>query len=354
MDIGTLDPIRPARPVFDWFFDREVRSRYFRGLSFDSPPGDPGWFGPGSAVWHVHGHWPTLVLGLNCAAYIEGLDPSIWWMGVDHSRIQGPDRSGEHLSIDPEGAAVRFGHSLSFFIGTAYGSTETAERVARSVRAMHHTVKGTRPDGLAYEADDPDWLRWNYATVVWGLATAHERYHHRPLRGRALDRYYGDFTRVGHALGGTNLPTTKAETLDCLRDYLPRLAVTPGRAFTTGSNLRRQDQLVPVLGSAIDWIARDTLPAWAARMVFYRRPNPATLLGRRSLVWLAVNAAGAGVGPLREFRQAQARVAGGANGGHTEPTYVVGSDPVRSRQQAEGLAGLSIDNPVDKPGHWAT
>ena len=69
------------------FYDDEIRSRYFRGLDFAGPQGDPGWFGPGSAVWHVHSHMPALVFGLQCAAYIERFDPSILWMGVDHSRI---------------------------------------------------------------------------------------------------------------------------------------------------------------------------------------------------------------------------------------------------------------------------
>lgn len=337
----TLIPetlVRPAAPAFDLLFDREVRSRYFRGLEFDRPLGDPGWFGPESAVWYVHGHWPTLMLGLHCAAYIEGLDPSIWWMAADHSRLAGGGDGTEDLRYDMEGAAVRFGHSLSFFIGAAYGSTETAERVTRTVRAMHHTVKGTRPDGLPYDADDPEWLRWNYATVVWGIATAHERYHHRPLRGAALDRYYREFSQVGRALGGTDLPETKAETRACLRSYLPRLAVTPGRAYSTGSNLRPKDAPLPLAAPALDWAARDTLPEWAARMVFYRRPPRLELLGRRSLLWMLVNGLGVGVGPLREFRQAQARVASGTYVDHTEPSHVPGTDPVRTRAEIEATA----------------
>ena len=31
------------------------------------------------------------------------------------------------------------------------------EKVAATVRAMHHTIKGVRPDGLPYDADDADW-----------------------------------------------------------------------------------------------------------------------------------------------------------------------------------------------------
>ncbi|MEU0499098.1 oxygenase MpaB family protein [Mycobacterium sp. NPDC006124] len=211
-------------------FDDDVRKHYFRGMEFAGPTGDPGWFGPGSPVWHVHSHMPTLIFGLQCAAYLERLDPSIYWMGVHHSRLVKRDESSTAPPrLDPKGLSVRLGHSIAFFIGTAYGSTATAERLAQTVRAMHHTIKGVRPDGAAYDADDPDWLRWNHATVVWGLATAHEIYHPNPLRGKKLDTYYGEFVRVGHALGGSDLPATKAETLDCLESLSPTAGAHPRR-----------------------------------------------------------------------------------------------------------------------------
>lgn len=319
------------------FYDDEIRRRYFRGVDFEGPVGDPGWFGPGSAVWHVHSHMPALVLGLQCAAYIERFDPSIFWMGVDHSRIPERDDNGVATGrIDPEGAAVRLGHSLSFFIGTAYGSTETAERLAKTVRAMHHTVKGTRPDGLAYDADDPDWLRWNYATVVWGIATAHEYYHPKPLRGKKIDRYYREFVKVGQALGGTDLPETKAETLDCLESYLPKLAITYGMAMSTGPNMAGAD-FSPPGSELIDWAIRDALPSWAAAMVMHRAPNPVERLARQTAVWSVVNGIHTAMGPLPEFRAAQKRVRGAASG-PTSPTYVLGSDPVRSRDKAEQMA----------------
>ncbi|MDN3357895.1 oxygenase MpaB family protein [Actinomadura sp. DC4] len=326
---------RPLADRIDRYFDIEVRSRFFKRLEFAGPAGDPGWFGPDSAVWYVHSHLPTLSFGLACAAYLEGLDPSIHWMAADHSRLTARDSAGRPTGeLDMEGAAVRFGHSLSFFIGTAYGSTETAERLARTVRAMHHTVKGTRPDGLAYDADDPGWLRWNYATVVWGLATAHERYHPRPLRGAALDGYYREFVRVGHALGGTDLPTTKAETLDCLRAYLPRLAVTPGKADRTGPNLRGTPTTL-LTGRSMDWAIRDTLPEWAARMVMYRPPGPVRRRARRAALRLALSTPHAITGPIEEFRQAQARVAAGTTTAPVTPAYRPGSDPVRTRAEVE-------------------
>ncbi|WP_131827973.1 oxygenase MpaB family protein, partial [Mycolicibacterium fortuitum] len=121
-------------------FDKDIRQHYFRGMEFAGPVGDPGWFGPGSAVWHVHSHTEALIFGLQCAAYMERLDPSIYWMGMHHSRLvkRDPETGVAVPQIDPQGAAVRLGHSIAFFIGTAYGNTETAERVAKTVRAMHH------------------------------------------------------------------------------------------------------------------------------------------------------------------------------------------------------------------------
>jgi len=325
---------------FDRMFDANVRSKFFRGLEFAGPEGDPGWFGPDSAVWYVHSHFPTLTLGLVAASYIEGLDPSISWMAYDHSRLVERDENGIPTgNVDVEGGKARFGHSLSFFIGTAYGSTKTAEKLARTVRAMHHTIKGVRPDGLPYDADDPEWLRWNYATVVWGIATAHERYHRKPLRGKEIDRYYREFVRVGEALGGTDLPATKAEVAECLHSYLPRLAVTPIKAFATGPNLRDSKLKPWEPGSAFfDWAARDLLPEWAQKLAMYDPPNPVVLHARRASLWFALNTLHETVGPLREFREAQARVANGLAHEPVASTAPAGPDPFRTREEAEALA----------------
>jgi hypothetical protein len=148
------------------------------------------------------------------------------------------------------------------------------------------------------------------------------------LRGKKIDRYYGEFVRVGHALGGTDLPTTKAETAECLESYLPRLAVTHGTAMATGPNL-------PLPQSAIDWAIRDTMPKWAAQMIAHTSPNIIERTARRAAVWGVINGLSAVAGPIPEFRQAQARIAGGTTVPHTLPTHEPGSDPVRSRDEVE-------------------
>ena len=283
-------------------------------MEFAAPVGDPGWFGPGSAVWHVHSHMQradlrSAVRGLHRTArpvdLLDGHAPLAAGEARPTTATAAPARS------TLTGAAVRLGHSIAFFIGTAYGSTETAERLAQSVRAMHHTIKGVRPDGARYDADDPDWLRWNYATVVWGLATAHELYHPKPLRGKKLDRYYGEFVRVGHALGGTDLPTTKAETLDCLESYLPRLALTHGAAMATGPNLPVAAERGGLGDPRHD--AEVGRPAGAAHQPQHRRAHRAAHRG----VGGHQRAAARPPDPIPEFRQAQARVQGGTTVPHT-------------------------------------
>ena len=135
-------------------------------------------------------------------------------------------------------------------------------------------------------------------------------------------------TPIGHALGGTDLPTTKAETLDCLHSYLPRLALTHGAAMATGPNL-------PMPQSAVDWAIRDTMPRWAKQLIGHTDPNPIERAGRRAVVWSIINGLHTAAGTAPEFKQAQARTAAGTTTAHTEPRYVLGSDPELSREEVE-------------------
>ena len=113
------------------FYDDEIRSRYFRGLEFAGRLGDPvGSVRAARSGTCIPTYARAGCSGCSVRPTWNGFDPSIFWMGVDHSRIVERDERGEStMRVDPEGAAVRLGHSVSFFIGTAYGSTVTAERV---------------------------------------------------------------------------------------------------------------------------------------------------------------------------------------------------------------------------------
>lgn len=58
---------------------------------------------------------------------------------------------------------------------------------------------------------------------------------------------------------------------------------------------------------------------------------------RRAATWAAINGTRAAMGRLPEFQQAQRRVAKGTIVDHTDPTYVLGSDPERSREKVEQM-----------------
>lgn len=182
----------------DLFFEIQ-RPEYFKKARFDGPLGDPGWFGPDSAAWYVHTHTPSVVVGMVNTAIIDILHQDIQYAVYDHSKLVGrcPNGTVRSGTFSKDGLMVRAGHTFSFFTGVVYGSTETAESLCQTVKAMHHRVKGTRPDGKAYDADEPEFFRWTYATVVDGLAGAHRRYHPNPLRGSDLDQFYREYSRIG-------------------------------------------------------------------------------------------------------------------------------------------------------------
>ncbi len=298
----------PAGFALDLVFE-PYRRRFFKGLRFDQPPGDPGWFGRKSAVWYVHEHTPALILGLIAAAVIETLHPDFAWMGYDHSRALERVDGEPTGRLDAEGRLVRGGHSFAFFMAVAYGPSDAAAQVTRTVRGMHSRIRGIRPDGRAYDADNAETLRWAYATVVWGIATAHERYHARALRGADIDEYYRQFTAVGRALGGVDLPETKAEVTKYLFDTVPLMGVTMPTVDTLNALSPRRTPLpVRAITDLLEWAVLDLQPGWAKKLLRVPRYSPAELVARRAAVWSVINAIQYGAGPIRETRQARGRV----------------------------------------------
>ena len=211
------------------------------------------------------------------------------------------------MQVDPRGAAVRLGHSVSFFIGTAYGSTATAERVANTVRAMHHTVKGTRPDSLPYDADDPDWLRWNYARRWSGASPPRTSTTIRTrCGGSKIDRYYREFVKVGHALGGTDLPRPRRTPSTALRGVPAQAGTDLRRGHGHRSEPRAARRSRPAASSSTGPFV--TAPSWAAAMVMHRPPNPVERAARQAAV-VGDQRHPLHDGPAAGFRAARRRVA---------------------------------------------
>ncbi|MCR5976613.1 DUF2236 domain-containing protein [Gordonia jinghuaiqii] len=276
------------RTAFDWAVDKSfqaIRDKFFRNVQFTEPKGDPGWFGPGSAVWYVHEHLPTVQIAMAAAAMMETLHPDMAWMAVEHTRALERKNGVPTGHFDDKAMASRAGHTLSFFYGVAMGSTPVAERVSRVVRGMHDRIEGVRPDGHAYRANDPDLLTWNYCTQAWALAASHKRYHPNPLSDERLEEFFHDYARMGRELGGADVPTTGAGVDKYLADSLPFLAITmPTVELLNPTAPWRYPVWQQPLLKLVHWAVQDLHPRWAQNLMNTRQyPRPVAAVRRRAL-----------------------------------------------------------------------
>ena len=71
---------------------------------------------------------------------------------------------------------------------TTFGNTEAATAVIERVKNVHAHINGTRPDGVAYRALDPELIAWVHTCIPWAIMQAFDRYR-RPLSDEEKDRY---------------------------------------------------------------------------------------------------------------------------------------------------------------------
>ncbi|MCD6014502.1 MAG: hypothetical protein K0R88_586 [Solirubrobacterales bacterium] len=105
-----------------------------------------------------------------------------------------------------------------------FGTSEEAERTGAAIRAMHSRVRGRTaevygpiPEGVPYDASDPELALWVLATLADSALVYFERVFGRLSRGER-DSYWSDYRRVGELLGlpRDSMPATEAE----LREYV--------------------------------------------------------------------------------------------------------------------------------------
>ncbi len=262
---------------------------------YTDPPGDPGLFGPGSVTWRVHGD-PAMMVGGLSALMLQTLHP-LAMAGVD-----------EHSSYrdDPLG---RLGRTSSFVAGTTFGSTETAERLIRHVRAVHRKVRGVAPDGRPYSADDPELLTWVHVTEVSSFLAAHQAFTPFPVRGEQADRYYHEVATVAERLGAEDVPRTRAAVRAYLLRIRPELHAGE-QALDTVAFLRRPlEGAGPAVTAAHQVVVRAAialLPRWARDMLGLPHPSlvdVATVVPAVHLLLGALRFAGGPPQPLVEARR---------------------------------------------------
>ncbi|HYI62374.1 MAG TPA: oxygenase MpaB family protein [Acidimicrobiales bacterium] len=234
--------------------------------------GDPGWFGPGSATWAVHGDHSMLVSGFAAFA-LQALHPRALAGVVEHSAFDD----------DFMGRTRRTGE---YVLNVSFGTTRQAERFTTMLPRIHDRVVGTAPDGRPYAANEPELLDFVHVTQFVATAAAHQRFGSHPLDDAGLDRYIAENTRVGAAVGVLDPPTTWDEAMAALDRHRPNLAI--GEQASEGLRYLASPPFLPAAARPL-WRALHTgalacLPPFARRLMGLGRPNPADVALCRGLV----------------------------------------------------------------------
>ncbi len=222
------------------------------------PAGAPGWFGPESAAWQVHGSVATFLGGIR-ALLLQAAHPRAL-AGVDgHSSFR----------HDPFGRLHRTG---AFIAATTFGSVDLAERTVAGITRMHQRVSGVMPDGRRYAATDPDLLLWVHIALVDSMLEAYRRF---PTNGPVdPDAYVADMAVVGAAMGVPQPPRDTAEMEAAFAGFRPVLEGGPlvqeVRHFVLHPPLPRGARAGYVVMARA---AEDCLPDWA-HGVLGSQPRP--------------------------------------------------------------------------------
>jgi uncharacterized protein (DUF2236 family) len=236
-------------------------------------PGDPGLCGgPDSMSWEIHGDLASLVVGGTAAILMEVLHPSVM-----HGVYTQSSYRTEPLR--------RARNTLGYVLRTTFGSTPAATEVIETVKKIHGRVHGTRADGIAYRALDPELIAWVHTCIPWAVMTAYERTN-RPLRTEEKDRYLREQAVVGRMGGADHVPESVAELEDYVEAMRPVLAMNDQTceflAFLAGrvgdapvGRRERLDRWVGIRASM------SLMPEWARRMTGTYQPELLTRL------WLA-------------------------------------------------------------------
>ena len=242
----------------------------------EDPPGDAGWFGPGSACWRVHGDLTSMMVGGIAALLLQMLHPGALAGVWDHSDFR-QDRQG------------RLRRTAQFIAQTTYGATAQAEAAVDRVRRIHARVEGVLPDGTAYRADDPELLTWVHACEVWSFLKAYLRYRDPAFPPAEQDRYLAEAALVAQKLGARDVPTSRAELDRYFRAMQPWLRCDQ-RTREVARVLLQSPPSSLAMGRFADLFfdaAKDLLPEWALTLHGVHIP-----LARRPAIRLGVNGVG--------------------------------------------------------------
>jgi len=173
---------------------------------YGGPAGDLGLTGgPGSMSWEINGDLASVSGAGMAAILMEVLHPSV---------MHGVFTQSSYRKNPYE----RSRNTLGYVLRSTFGNTTAATAVIENVKRIHGYVNGTRADGVAYRALDPELIAWVHTCIPWAIMMAFDRYN-RPLSRAEKDRYLTEQAVIGRMGGAEWVPETVSE----LEDYVERM-----------------------------------------------------------------------------------------------------------------------------------
>ncbi|MFI6684743.1 oxygenase MpaB family protein [Streptomyces sp. NPDC050485] len=237
---------------------------------------DPGYFGPESVTWQLHGDPMMWIAGIR-ALYLQALHPRA---------VRGVMQNSDFRK-DAWGRLMR----TADFVGTVtYGTKEAAEQAGARVRRIHARLTADDPaTGERFGVDEPELLRWVHCAEMDSYLTVARRSGFR-LSDAQADRYIAEH-RVDARLVGLDpagVPGSVAELAAYFDSVRPQLALTAD-ARAVDDFLRRPPThalLIPareLLWRRVVRLAYVSLPPYAHEL--YGRPAPAARTVDRQLAF---------------------------------------------------------------------
>lgn len=270
-----------------FWLEREAQKFLLSGnrsrIDFRTPAGEPALSSPNSVAWQVFKNPVTLFIGGITAVLLELAEPRVRSGVWDHTSFRD----------DPVPRLQRTGFAAMV---TIYGPRSQAKAMIGRVRRMHERVYGVTPDGVPYQANDPELLDWVQATSAYGFLQAYRAFA-APVSAAEVARYYDGGYAAGRLYGAENVPRSEAELLALFAHMEPMLEPSPiihdfldimCRAPVLPRGIRSFQALMVAAGIEIlpDW-ARDRLDLdekWKLRSWERRLVAAAARMSNRTLL----------------------------------------------------------------------
>ena len=232
-----------------------------QNAALDRPVGDDGLFGPGSAVWAVHGDFTTMMIGGVSSLLLQMLHPAALAGVWDHSNFR-DDMHG------------RLRRPAGFIGVTTRGSTAAANAAIARVTAIHVQIRGVLPNGTPYAASDPALLTWVHVAEARSFLAAYVRYRDPTFSIARQDAYFAEMAMLARRLGAVDVPENRRDVTDYLRAMRSELHVD-ARTRDVAHRLLNQPATsiaaLPLQRVLLD-AGVELLPDWAAALHRLRMP----------------------------------------------------------------------------------